>query len=198
MRAQRGFSLADLLVAMAVAGLVVAIAVPPLQRIASRLTLRIAAQQVVGVMREARLFALRQSQNVGVKFRTDAAGNVRWALYLDGDGDGVRTDDIDKGIDPMAAPERTLDGFGRSVRLGFPPGPAPRDPSDRYRRLDRLDDPIRFNRSDLASFTPMGGATPGSVYLTDGVARLMAVRTDSRNGRVRILEWDRARQEWLP
>jgi type II secretory pathway pseudopilin PulG len=198
MTTERGFTLVDLLVAMAVAGLAVAISVPPLHRFAGRLTLRTAAEQVVGAMREARMFALRQSQNVGVKFRTEDSGDVRWALYLDGDGDGVRSDDIEKGIDPLAAPERTLDGFGRRARLGFPPGPAPRDPGDGYRKLDRLDDPVRFNRSDLASFTPMGGATPGSIYLTDGVSRLMVVRVDSRAGRARILEWDRDRETWIP
>ncbi|MCB1009629.1 MAG: hypothetical protein KDB94_12155, partial [Acidobacteria bacterium] len=81
-------------------------------------------------------------------------------------------------------------------RFGFPAGRAPRDPGSPGRRLDRLDDPIRFNRSDIASFSPLAGATPGTVYLTDGERRLVAVRVTGRTGRVRILAYDVATETW--
>ena len=82
------------------------------------------------------------------------------------------------------------------MRFGFPPGPPPRDPSDPRRRLDRLDDPLRFNRSDIASFDPLGGATPGSAYLTDGQTQLAAVRVLSTTGKVRVIVYDRRKQTW--
>ena len=62
--------------------------------------------------------------------------------------------------------------------------------------MDRLDDPIRFNQSDLASFDPLGTATPGSLYLTDGQSRLTAVRVTSRTGRVRVLRYDSRARAW--
>jgi len=195
-RSERGFQLTELVVASAIAAVALSIGAPPLLRVASGLQLRLAAQEVAGSLRQARACAIRQSANVGVKFRTRADGTVTWALYRDGDGDGVRNDDLADGTDPQVAPERAFAHFGRRVRFGFPPGPAPRDPGDRYRALDRLDDPVRFNRSDIASFAPLDGATPGSVYLTDGVRRLLCVRIDHRSGRPRVLTWSPAELHW--
>ena len=65
----------------------------------------------------------------------------------------------------------------------------------RRAHLEGLGDPIRFNRSDLASFGPLGTGTPGSLYLTDG-RRLVVVRVLNRTGRVRTLAWDRNTDTW--
>ena len=62
--------------------------------------------------------------------------------------------------------------------------------------MDRLDDPIRFNQSDLASFDPLGTATPGSLYLTDRRSLLAAVRVTSRTGRIRVLRYDSRARTW--
>jgi len=64
--------------------------------------------------------------------------------------------------------------------------------------MDRLLDPIRFNRSDLASFSALGAATPGSVYISDQRANLVAVRVTSRTGRVRLLHYDYKSRQWTP
>ncbi len=61
--------------------------------------------------------------------------------------------------------------------------------------MDRLDDPIRFNDSDLASFSPLGTSTPGSVYLCNR-RRLMVVRLLDRTGKVNILTYDSKTQKW--
>lgn len=193
---ERGFQLVDLLVASAVAAISMLLAAPPLLRLCRGITVELAADELVGALREARAFAIRQQANVGIKFRVEEDGRAAWALYLDGDGDGVRTADIDDGTDPLAAPFRSLEQFGATARLGFPPGRPPRDPSNPRKRLTDLDDPIRFNRSDIASFAPLEGATPGSIYVTDGIRRLLCVRIDSRSGRARILRWDRDTDRW--
>ena len=64
--------------------------------------------------------------------------------------------------------------------------------------MTKLDDPIRFNRSDLASFSPMGAATPGSVYISDQRSNLVVVRVTSRTGRVRVLRYDYDTEVWSP
>ena len=125
------------------------------------------------MLREARSHAVRYSERVGLKLFVATDGSVTWALFRDGDGDGVRSDDIRDGTDPAISPRRRLAHLGARVRLGFPEGIAPRDPGDPSRRLDRLDDPVRFNRSDIASFDPLGTATPGSLYVTDGSRELL-------------------------
>jgi type II secretory pathway pseudopilin PulG len=194
--AQAGFQLVDLLVATSVAAISLTLAVPPLLRLVKGTAVELAAEEIVGALREARAYAIRQSANVGLKFRVQPDGRAAWALYLDGDGDGVRTADIDAGVDPLAGALRNLEQFGASARLGFPPGRAPSDPSNPRKRLAGLDDPIRFNASDLASFSPLGAATPGSIYVTDGVRRLLCVRIDSRTSRARILRWQADGDRW--
>ncbi len=180
---------------MAVALLAAGLLLPPILRLSSAGRVRLAAGELTGVLRLARAHAIRHSARVGVKFRVGPE-RVEWALYRDGDGDGVLTRDIDSGVDPQVAPTRTLTHLGRHVRFGFPPGRPPRDPGDPRRRLRRLDDPIRFNRSDIASFSPIGGSTPGSLYITDGLARLAVVRVFGRTGKVRVLVWDRSADRW--
>ncbi len=62
--------------------------------------------------------------------------------------------------------------------------------------MGRLDDPVRFNRSDLASFNPIGTATPGSIYLTDGRQRLAVVRVNNISGKVSVLVYDQEKDAW--
>jgi hypothetical protein len=133
---------------------------------------------------------------VAVRFETREDGKVFTSVYGDGDGDGVLARDIDAGIDPELRRSVPLRRIGSSVRLGFPPGPPPRDPGSPRRRLGRLDDPIRFNRSDMVSFSPIGASTPGSLYFTDGRTRLAVVRVYGRTGKVKVMVYDRRTEEW--
>jgi hypothetical protein len=195
-RAESGLTLVELLVTLAVATLALGIAIPPLAGAAAGLQVRLAAGEAGSALRLARGYAIAHAVHVGVKFRTAPDGAVSWTLHRDGDGDGVRSEDIDSGADPLVAPRRTLAHFGRRIRFGFPPGTPPRDPADPRRRLDRLDDPIRFNRSDIASFSPLGGSTPGSLFVTDGARHLAAVRVAAASARARVIVYDPARERW--
>lgn len=195
-RREAGYHLVEALVALAVSGIVLVVSVPALERLAARMRVELAASEVASTLRVARAFAIRHDANVGLKFRVGDDGAVTWALYRDGDGDGVRTADIDSGDDPRVLAEQRLAHFGCTVRFGFPPGPAPRDPSDPRRRLDRLEDPIRFNRSDIASFSSLGGATPGSIYVTDGRRFLAATRVLGGSGKVSVVEYDVETERW--
>jgi len=182
-------------VTLVVLGLVATLVAPPLLRSSAGLRVRLAAAEVAGVLRRARATAIARSARVAVKFRTGADGRVTFAIYRDADGDGVRNRDIDDGTDPPVTRPQRLMHVGSHVRFGFPPGPAPRRPSGRG-RMRRLDDPIRFNRSDLASFDPLGTSTPGSVYLTDGRDRLAVVRLFHRTGKVKVLMYDSKTETW--
>ncbi|MEE8138909.1 MAG: GspH/FimT family pseudopilin [Thermoanaerobaculia bacterium] len=191
-----GFQMLEVVVILAIIGLVSTLGLPSLLRLTRSQRVGLAAAELVGVLRTARSQAIRYSSRVGVKFRVGDDGRVSFALYRDGDGDGVRTRDIASGVDPQVAPFRELAHLGRDVRFGFPPGPAPRDPGNPRRRLGRLDDPIRFNRSDLASFDPLGGSTPGSLYLTDGRYHLKVVRVFGYTGKVKVLSYDPGSETW--
>ncbi len=197
MRHERaGFSVVEILVWLAIVALVASIGLPRVFEWASGLRVELAAGEMAGVLHQARLYSARHNAKVAVKFRTQANGVVTHALYRDGDGDGVRNADISAGVDPEVRPPRRLAHLGSRIRFGFPAGKAPRDPGNPRRRLDRLDDPIRFNRSDLASFNRRGTATPGTIYLTDGRRHLAAVRVNNRSGKISVLLYDPAQEVW--
>ena len=181
---------------LAIASLLFSWSVPGLLSMSRRVRVELAANEISALMRLARSMAVRHNLNVALKFHLGSKGRILYSLYRDGDGDGVLSRDIASGADPSLGPPRELAHMGAHVRFGFPEGPPPRDPGDPRRRLDRLDDPIRFNRSDMASFGPLGTSTPGSVYLTDGSRHLVAVRVFGRTGKVEVLRYDVETQLW--
>lgn len=193
---QRGFQLVEAVVVLAIVAASLVVSIPPVMRWTSALRLRLATAEFTATLRLARSTAVTTGAKVGVKFRPRPSGRVTFTLHRDGDGDGVRTRDIDDGTDRQIGPEHQLQHVGAHVRLGFPPGIVPRDPGNPGRRLDRLDDPIRFNRSDIAAFNTLGQGTPGSLYLTDGQRGLTAVRVLGATGRVRVLVYDVTTERW--
>lgn len=193
---QQGFQLIEITIVLALIGLASAMTVPDLLRTTARQRVLLGASELAGALQLARHTAVKMSANVGVKFRTAEDGSVTFTLHRDGDGDGVLNADIDSGADPAIGLPRRLTSLGPRVGFGFPPPPAPFDPGDPHRRLTRLDDPIRFNQSDIASFSSLGAATPGTLYVTDHRHELAAVRVFNRTGRVRILVYDRDHERW--
>lgn len=191
-----GYTLLELLFALAISLLFVQLVIPPIHRWYGAQRVHMAAAQVEGALHLARLLAVQRQLNVALKFKTDQGGRVWVYLYRDGDGDGVRNKDIEAGIDPQLKGPQPLGYFGDNVGFGFPPGLAPRDPSRPARRLDRLEDPIRFNRSDLASFSPLGTATPGTVYISDHRRHLAMVRVSGHTGRIHLRTYDPAKDAW--
>lgn len=192
---ENGFSLAELIVVLSILALVAAIGVPPLLELSGDLRLHLAAQELGGTLRLARSEAARRGFNVAVKFRPGTDGGATYTLYRDGDGDGVLNRDIDAGVDPALSLPRPLQYLDSQLRFGFPPGLRVRDPGS-PREWMTTRDPIRFNDSDLASFSPLGTSTPGSVYLRNGSGHLVVVRLSDRTGKVNVLMYDAKTQKW--
>lgn len=194
---QQGYTFPEALVVIAVIGILCAWMIPRLDRITAHARLESAAAEVATAMVRARETARLRGHRIGLKFFPEEGRDTTYALFSDGDFDGVRSRDIERGIDPMIAPPRPLQGLGRDIRFGIPrdrSGRPPRRIGSR-RRMSRLDDPIRFNRSDIASFSRGGTATPGTVYLTDG-SRAIAVRVMNRSGKVAVLRYDPKEEVW--
>lgn len=193
-----GFTLVELLIATAILALLATLATPPLRQQISQHRVRLAATEVAAAFWTARAGAARHGVAIAVRFEVDEAapdaGTSAFSLYADGDGDGVRTADLRSGTDPRIRRPARLLHVGSGLRFGFPDGLEPRSFTGSG-RMDRLDDPVRFGRSDLASFGPLGTASPGSVFLTDGY-HLFAVRVYNRTGKIRILRYLREREEW--
>jgi len=186
-------TLVEMLVAVAIVGVIVSIAVPSVQVFRRRAAVRAAGARMRSIVRFARSRAIARHANCAIKFRHDPEGWV-WLAYDDGDGDGVRNADIRRGIDPLVrGPETVLEPEG-PVWIAMPKFPIP-DPSS-GRRMDRDARAVRFNRSSLASFSPLGSGTPGTVFLSDGHELVAAIRVTGTTGRVRIEWFDRLTGRW--
>ncbi len=189
----RGFTSLELVIVLALgAALVTATAAGAFQLQAS-LAIRSAAAELAAAFFRARSYALTRGVAVALKFRTDG-GRYEWALYRDGNGNGVRTSEIASGVDRslgLAIP--WLRGDVRPGILQDSPVPDPASPGS---KLDRLDDPIRFNNSDLCSFSPVGESTPGSIYLWDGRDRMAVVRVFGRTAKIHTLYFVRGEKSW--
>jgi hypothetical protein len=188
-----GFSSIELVTVLALAGVLVAAAATGAFQLQAVLAVRSAAGELSAVFFRTRAFALTRGVLVALKFRKDA-GRYEWALYRDGNGNGVRNSEIASGVDRslgFAIPWARAD-----VRPGILRGAPVPDPGRPGRFLDRLDDPIRFNNSDLCSFSPSGESTPGSVYLWDGRDRMAVVRVFGRTAKIRTLYYFRGEKSW--
>lgn len=192
-RTSRGFSLIELLTVVAIVGVVVAVAVPAMTSIRKRASLRGAVGEIRTVMRLGRSRAIARGMNSAIKFQK-IGGVWHYALVDDLDGDGVRNDDIKKGIDKLAGPYREVLDPSSDVRIALPEF-AVRDP-DTKKVLPPSASAVRFNKSTLCSFGPNGGGTAGSIFLTNRHFDVAMVRVTGATGRVRAILYDRETEMW--
>ena len=179
---ERGFSLVELVAVFLVALVLAAFSAPHIRAYSAEAHLLGAGQVFRGEFRKARSMAARRGVYTALRFERHPDG-WRLATYMDGNGNGVRTADISAGIDPRVAPPRALTTGSGEVRVGINPG-TPKIPPDSG-TLDPSD-PIQFGNSDMLSFSPLGGATPGTLYLAGPFAQA-AVRVTPGSARVRLM-----------
>ncbi len=141
----------------------------------------------------ARSYAIMRNRNVGLKFRRNG-DRWEWAVYADTNGNGVLTSEIASGVDRYLG--QSYPWSRNDVFPGIMTGTRVPDPGSPGHYLDRVDDPIRFNSSDICSFSPMGESTPGSVYLWDGHDGMAVLRVLGRTAKMRCLYYRRGERGW--
>ena len=190
MSRRNGYTLMELLIILAIIGLILGVAFPNFFKMQRRMALRAAAAELRGVFHLVRMRAIANGVNTGVKFVL-LDGVWQFATYQDGDRDGVRNDDIKKGIDWMVAKPRIVFSQSQIVTIGFPGFPF-KDPDG-----DTVKSPVTFNQTALCSFSPRGEATPGSIYITDNDGELWCVRVYGATAKIRSLRYDRDKKRWV-
>jgi hypothetical protein len=132
-------------------------------------------------------------RNVAVAVHFDPDDESRFAVYADGDGDGVLQSDIDRGIDALITPAARLTDYLGPITLRINqdvPEPETGAP------LTAGADPVRIGRSPLVSFSPLGTATSGTLYVAGPTGPQMAIRILGSTGRMRVLRFDTAARQW--
>jgi len=153
-----------------------------------------AARHLATCLLALRFRAVAANRTLGLEFERDAEGWFWWQVE-DGNGNGLRSAELGSGIDRRTGGPFRLERIVEHARLGFPPAVSiPRVPPGAG-ALD-LSDPIQFGRSDLVSFGPLGTASSGTLYLTDGRHRLYGVVLYGRSARVRVWRFDTREGRW--
>jgi prepilin-type N-terminal cleavage/methylation domain-containing protein len=180
----RGFSLVEVLVVLAIVLVMASVGFPYFRAHFAEAHLVGAGQQFKSQFRLACSAAVRSAAYTAIRFERRSDGSVWYAVYQDGDNDGVRSADIIARRDHLLSGPFPLSGGAPGVRVGINPG-VPALPPE-HGKLSG--DPVRFGVSDILSFSPLGTATPGTFYLA-GDSGQAAVRVTGGSARVRLMVW---------
>ena len=114
-----GYMLAEMLTTVAILGTLAAIALPATFSRMRRLAMQTVAKRVRFLLLTVKSDAEAANRNRAVRF-SQLNGQWRYAIYEDGDGDGVRNDDIAAGREPHVAGPYVFRDDSSGVTLGFP------------------------------------------------------------------------------
>jgi type II secretory pathway pseudopilin PulG len=182
----------EVLVALSLVALLVVAGTPALEQAAATARAHAAARYMASRIQAARLEAARRGAAVAIRFDAEDEG-IRFQLFADGNGNGVRAADIDRGIDLPLGPPDALRHHFRDADLrvlfsatGIDGGPA----------VEAGSDPVRLGSGRLLSWSPSGTGTSGTVYVSGPRGPQLAVRVFGTTGRVRVLRFDVGSRTW--
>lgn len=188
----RGFTLLETLVVVAIAGTMAAVALPSLLAGVEEFRVASAARYLAGRLQDARLQAVRRSAAVAVRFQSDVSG-IRYASFVDGNHNGVRTPDIAAGVDRRLTDEERLGDQFAGVTFGIVDG-VPLVGATSVDVADRS--PLQVGRAGIVTFSPSGSATSGTLYVRGRGRSQYAVRILGVTGRTRVLRFDVSARRW--
>ncbi len=180
--ARDGYTLIEILFVTALITVLSAIAVPQSLAMVDRARASAAARYLASRMAMARSHAVMRSATVALRFDEDRTG-ITFRMFVDGNRNGVRAKDIAAGVDqPLDAPARLSDLFsGVAIAVSGEAG----------------SDPLRIGSSNILSFTPLGTATSGSVYVRGRDGSQFAIRILGATGRVRVQRYQSRTRTWV-
>jgi prepilin-type N-terminal cleavage/methylation domain-containing protein len=181
---RRGYSLFELVTVMGIIAIMALVTTPWFLEVRNRAAIATAAGDVRAVFAFGRSQAIARGRNVGIKFLR-FGDQWQYAFYEDGNGNGIRNAEIANGTDPLLRPYQTVLRGSGSARIGLPKMAVP-DPTGSG-VIAPTASPIRFNSSTICSFSPIGSATSGSVFLTDGSGSAGVVIVSGPTARVRLM-----------
>lgn len=189
---QSGFSPPEVCAVVAIIGVLALCAVPAFASYRRRASMAAAAAELRSIVRGVRARAIARNRHCGVKFMKTGR-EWTYSLYEDGDGDGIHTDDIERGTDRRYFGPAIVMPSAHLATIGLL-STTVRDPEGDL--LLPTASAVQFNRSAICSFSPTGSGTPGSVYLIDQAGQLFVARVYGASGRVRVLRYQAMRQKW--
>lgn len=188
----QGYSLIELTFVIGLVATLTGIAVPQVLAAIDDYRTAGAVHYLTTRLARARMEAVVRSADVAMRFTPDADGDS-FAVYVDGNGDGVRTRDIQQGTDRLLLPAEHLRDNFSGVAFAVPPGLPPVDSGS---ATDG--DPLKLGSSDLLSFSANGTSSSGSVYVRGRSGAQYVIRAYGQTGKVRALKYDPRSRRWSP
>jgi prepilin-type N-terminal cleavage/methylation domain-containing protein len=186
-----GFTILELLFALAIAGTLTTIAVPQGLRALDDFRTRAAARYLAQRLVDARLGAIKRSLAQGLRFEA-AVPDYQITTVIDGNANGLRTADIQHGVDrPLTQPEMVGTHFP-DVVFGILDGVPDADGQPANGA-----DGVRVGTSKLLAMNPDGTSSSGTLYIHGRERAQYAVRVLGVTGRVRVLKFDHVRRRWM-
>jgi prepilin-type N-terminal cleavage/methylation domain-containing protein len=189
--AAHGYSLVELLVVMSVGATLSAAAVPEYLATIDDMRASGAARHISARFQRARMEAVMRSAMVGVQFTQTATG-YSYAVYVDGNRNGVLTRDIQRGVDLLITSAERLPNQFTGIEFGAIPGLPPVDSGGTAPGTD----PIRLGSGNIASFSASGTSSSGTVYIRSRRDAQYAVRIYGETGRTRMLKFEPRTRQW--
>lgn len=156
---QSGISLAEVMIAVAIIGVLMALGMPAFQSWIQNTQIRVASDAIMNGLQTARNEAIRR--NTAVQFRLDGGANSQWRvnLFIDPDGTPIQSRAAEEGsanasvvFVPAGADTVTFSALGRVVPN------ADASPSLTRVTIDNLLIPVVADRRTLQIDIPAGGA----------------------------------------
>jgi hypothetical protein len=188
-----GVSLLDMVFVLGVVATLGGIAVPQTLVALDEIRVAGAARYLSGRLQRARIEAVMRSADVAIRF-TQTSDQYSYAMFIDGNRNGVRSADISRNVDPQLLPAERLSDQFPGVDFGALPNLPPVDAGGTAPGSD----PVRLGSSNMASFSANGTSSTGTLYLRGRGPSQYAVRIFGETGKTRILKFDMRTQRWNP
>ncbi|MEP7310081.1 MAG: GspH/FimT family pseudopilin [Acidobacteriota bacterium] len=188
-----GYTLIELMFVMVLSLTLGAVATPQLLAAVEDVRAAGAVRYVATKLEHARMEAILRAADVGWQF-IDSEGGYTYRPFVDGNHNGIRTREIQRGVDtPIGAAER-LSNYFAGVDFGIVPGL----PAIERGGTSPGTDPIKLGTSNILTFSALGTSSSGSLYLRGRMGAQYVIRVLGETGRLRILKFDARTQAWKP
>jgi type II secretory pathway pseudopilin PulG len=187
------FSFIEILFVLGAVATVSAVAVPETLATLDDSRTAAAARYVSTRLQRTRMEALSRNGSAALRF-TRESDHYDFAAYVDGNRNGVLSRDIQSGVDRVIQTADRLTDHFPGVDFGAIPDLPPVDSASTAPGSD----PIRLGSSDMVTFSSVGTATSGSLYIRGRRDAQYVVRVYGETGKTRVLKFNAGSGQWIP